>query len=113
MIESPSIGDQVRNKRQPFLAGPVTKRKFSVFEVRLDTGSLSMWSYNEYEPIILHYYEDADLTLYRLDIDHDTLQVVGCWVMVRGHWERASAGTAAALEFSGDYTTAPAPGVSV
>lgn len=102
-MEIPSIGDVVRNKRQPFLAGPVTHCKFSLFEVRLDTGNLTMWSYNEYEPIVLHYYKDAQQQLYRLDIDPDTLQIVGCWIKIKGHWERAPQGTAVALEFSGDY----------
>lgn len=112
MTEDLQIGDMVRNKRQSFLAGHVTKRKFSVFEVRLDTGGLVMWSYNEYDPIIAHYYEDANDVLYRLDIDPDTVHIMGCWMMVKGHWERAPKGTAEAAEFSGDYRLTNGPQVS-
>lgn len=112
MIDQPQVGDMVRNKRQPFLAGHVTRRKFSLFEVRLDTGGLTMWTYNEYEPVIAHYYEDAANTLFRLDIDPDTVHIMGCWMMVRGHWERAAAGTAHELEFSGDYRMTSEPRVS-
>lgn len=106
MHDDVSIGDTVRYKRQPFLAGHVTKRKFSVIEVRLDTGGLMMWSYSDFDPVIAHYYRDAHDTLYRLDIDADTIHIMGCWVMVQGHWERAPKGTAHDLEFSGDYSPA-------